>query len=299
MKTLALALLLTLSFGSPARASNDPTTLDYALSADVDSLDPHWSYDAVSLFVVHQVYETLIDFKGDALDAYEPRIATVVPSLTNGFLSKDGLTYAFPLRSGVRFHDGTQMTADDVKYSLMRFLLLDRDGGPSNLLLQGLLGVRGHERAPARPDLRPGRQGRVHRGRRLGPAAEEALRAPARHSRRLRATSCPRRRSSPTAAGTDARRPGSSTETPPRKARRFISGMNGTGPSSSRLWDRAAKKVSFGPQRRVLAQARDARPRRLSVVAESRERRRRHRDGRERRRSVERGLLDQFEGLPA
>jgi len=42
----------------------------------------------------------------------------------------------------VKFHDGTPMTGEDVKYSLMRFLLLDRDGGPSNLLLTGLLGAR-------------------------------------------------------------------------------------------------------------------------------------------------------------
>ena len=64
---LALAALLTLTFGAPAaRASNDPTTLDYATASDIDTLDPHWGYDAVSLFVVDQVYETLIDFKGDS-----------------------------------------------------------------------------------------------------------------------------------------------------------------------------------------------------------------------------------------
>ncbi len=112
------------------------------MAADVDTLDPHWGYDAVSLFIVDQVYETLIDFAGASLDTFEPRIATVVPSLHNGFLSKDGLTYAFPLRSGVKFHDGTLMTPEDVKYSLMRFILLDREGGPSNLLLFALVGTR-------------------------------------------------------------------------------------------------------------------------------------------------------------
>lgn len=140
---LRLSLALLLAFSSlPAHASSDPTVLDYAMASDVDTLDPHWGYDAVSLFIVDQVYETLIDFAGPSLDAFEPRIATVVPSLFNGFESKDGLTYAFPLRSGVKFHDGTLMTPEDVKYSLMRFVLLDREGGPSNLLLYGLVGVR-------------------------------------------------------------------------------------------------------------------------------------------------------------
>ncbi|MCR4293935.1 MAG: ABC transporter substrate-binding protein, partial [Elusimicrobia bacterium] len=124
MTRLAFAVLLALSCGPDARASGggkstESAVLDYALASDVDTLDPHWGYDAVSLFVVDQVYETLIDFKGESLDAFEPRLATVVPSLENGFLSKDGLTYAFPLRLGAKFHDGSALSAADVKYSLM------------------------------------------------------------------------------------------------------------------------------------------------------------------------------------
>ncbi|MDP3541370.1 MAG: ABC transporter substrate-binding protein [Elusimicrobiota bacterium] len=153
MTRLALAVLLAVSCGLNARASSDgksteSSVLDYALASDVDTLDPHWGYDAVSLFVVDQVYETLIDFKGESLDAFEPRLATVVPSLENGFLSKDGLTYAFPLRLGAKFHDGSTLSSADVKYSLMRFLLLDREGGPSNLLLYALVGVRSASELP-------------------------------------------------------------------------------------------------------------------------------------------------------
>ncbi len=140
----ALALLLA----APAAASTDVETLDYAMAGDVDTLDPHWAYDALSLFVADQVYETLIDFKGTSLDEYEPALASVVPTLQNAFISKDGTQYAFPLRSGVKFHDGTPMTADDVKYSLLRFMLLDRDGGPSALLLPELIGVHSTKDLP-------------------------------------------------------------------------------------------------------------------------------------------------------
>ncbi len=148
LKLLIITVAATL-IAAPVRASRDPATLDYAMASDIDTLDPHWAYDALSLFVVDQVYETLIAFAGTSLDSFDPRLATVVPTLGNGFLSKDGLTYAFPLRSGAKFHDGTTLKPEDVKYSLMRFLLLDREGGASNLLLWPLLGVRSTQDLPS------------------------------------------------------------------------------------------------------------------------------------------------------
>jgi peptide/nickel transport system substrate-binding protein len=149
MITAAL-LTLTLGFAPPARA-DDPATLNYALTSDVDSLDPDWAYDATSLFVIQQMYESLVDFDNGALDRFAPRLASVVPTRENGFLSNDGLIYRFPLRDGVKFHDGTQLTADDVKYSLMRFMLTTGEGGPAGVLLLPLTG----RRSAAGPDGKP------------------------------------------------------------------------------------------------------------------------------------------------
>lgn len=148
--TTALLLSAALAAG-PARAADDPRTLTYALSSDVDTLDPDWAYDATSLFVIQQVYEPLIAYAGTSVERFEPRLASVVPTQANGFISKDGLSYAFPLRGGVKFHDGSVMAPEDVKYSLMRFLLTDREGGSSGLLLEPLLGrstVRGPDGKP-------------------------------------------------------------------------------------------------------------------------------------------------------
>ncbi len=147
----ALVLALTLTAAAAAKASADPQTLTYLLSSDIDSLDPSWAYDATSQFAVSLIYENLIAFDGSA-DNFAPRLASVVPTKDNGFLSADGLTYAFPLRSGVKFHDGTTVTPDDVKYSLMRFLLTDRDGGPSALLLEPLTGRRTTLGPDGKPD---------------------------------------------------------------------------------------------------------------------------------------------------
>lgn len=82
----------------------------------------------------------------------EPRLAAVLPTRENGFLSKDGKTYAFPLRSGVKFHDGTEMTAEDVKYSLLRMMLTTGPGGPSQLLLVPLTGRRDALGPDGKPD---------------------------------------------------------------------------------------------------------------------------------------------------
>jgi len=152
MRRAALAALLLAAAALPARADKDTTSLTYLLSADVDSLDPSWAYDATSLFVVQQVYENLVEFDGTAVDRFGPRLASVVPTKENGFLSADGLSYAFPLRGGVKFHDGTPMTAEDVRYSVLRFLLTDREGGPSSLLLEPLTGRRSTLGPDGKPD---------------------------------------------------------------------------------------------------------------------------------------------------
>ncbi len=294
MTRFALALLLLAPLS--ARASNDPLVLDYDLAADVDTLDPHWGYDAVSLFVVDQVYETLIDFQGESLDSFEPRIATVVPSLTNGFLAKDGLTYAFPLRLGAKFHDGSVLSAADVKYSLMRFLLLDREGGPSNLLLSALVGVRNTDELP--PDQ-------------IFDLADKAI--------STEGGSVVLRLKKPFAplmsilanfghivskgyveanGGWDGRK-----ETwvkfrnPAKEKAALYARANGTGPFVLESWDRTGGKVHLVRNenywRRPAALARVN----LSFVPESRERRKRLATGVTDAAFVERRYLDQFEGL--
>src|SRR3989442_13105408 len=67
-------------------------------------------------------------------------LATGVPRVANGGIPGDGKTYTFKIRPGVKFHDGNVMTPEDVRYSLMRFMLVDRDGGPSWILLASILG---------------------------------------------------------------------------------------------------------------------------------------------------------------
>ena len=142
---LVLALVLMLVGGAgvaQGQAVRNPDTLVVVRFGDPESLDPAYAYDtASSEIILWHVYETLIFFNGGSTGAFVPMLATEVPSVANGGISRDGKTYTFKIRPNVRFHDGTTMTAEDVKYSLLRFMFMDRDGGPSWILLSTILGV--------------------------------------------------------------------------------------------------------------------------------------------------------------
>ncbi len=136
-------IVLTLGAGAPVTGQSvkNPDTFVTLRYGDPNSLDPAFAYDTSSEEVIYpNVYETLIGYDGSVLSVYVPRLATQVPSLANGLISKDGLTYTFPIRKGVKFHDGSVLTPEDVRYSMLRFMLQDPDGGPGWLLLTPLLG---------------------------------------------------------------------------------------------------------------------------------------------------------------
>ncbi len=141
---LVFALAISLAGVGTAQGQaqiKNPDTLTVQTIGDPESLDPSWIYDTASAEVNWpNVYESLIFFKGGRTDLYEPMLASAVPSVANGGVSKDGRTYTFTLRAGVKFHDGNPLTGEDVKYSIMRFTLTDRDGGPSWILLAPILG---------------------------------------------------------------------------------------------------------------------------------------------------------------
>ncbi|MDH5293749.1 MAG: ABC transporter substrate-binding protein, partial [Acidimicrobiia bacterium] len=83
--------------------------------------------------VILQVYDRLVEFGPDGPDLM-PGLATEVPSTDNGLISADGLTYTFPLREGVSFHDGSPFTADDVVFSWDRAMTMSLPEGTADLL---------------------------------------------------------------------------------------------------------------------------------------------------------------------
>jgi peptide/nickel transport system substrate-binding protein len=139
--TLALSMVVLTGIASGQGAAKNPDTLVLVRFGDPESLDPAYGYDTASseIYLWH-IYETLIFFNGGSTGTFVPMLATAVPSVANGGISNGGKTYKFTLRSGLKFSDGSPVTIEDVKYSLLRFMFMDRDGGPSWILLAPIVG---------------------------------------------------------------------------------------------------------------------------------------------------------------
>ncbi|MGE5224163.1 MAG: ABC transporter substrate-binding protein, partial [Omnitrophica WOR_2 bacterium] len=121
--------------------SKDPTTWTEATFGDPETFDPALDYESGGIAVLQNVYDTLIFYKREDPNTFIPQLATEVPSLENGGISQDGKTYTFKVRTGVKFHDGSDMTVEDVAYSIQRGLLQGGTASPQWLLTEPLLGA--------------------------------------------------------------------------------------------------------------------------------------------------------------
>jgi peptide/nickel transport system substrate-binding protein len=112
MRTRLAALLASTLLAGTAMAQGQ---LEIAIDSSPAGLDPHLITAFNSVLIVQaNIYQGLTD-----LDAS----LAVVPGLAEGWeVSEDGLTYTFRLRSGVTFHDGSAMDAEDAAASLRRVL---------------------------------------------------------------------------------------------------------------------------------------------------------------------------------
>jgi peptide/nickel transport system substrate-binding protein len=108
--TLALAGA-TAVFASAAVAEN--TAIRVAMQLEPPNLDPTGgAAQAIDAVVYSNIFEGLTRFMSDG---------AVVPGLAKSWdISEDGTVYTFHLQEGVKFHDGTTMDAEDVKFSLDR-----------------------------------------------------------------------------------------------------------------------------------------------------------------------------------
>jgi peptide/nickel transport system substrate-binding protein len=86
---------------------------------DIEGFDPGHAGALATTRVNNNVLEGLVKYAPGTVDLV-PLLATEVPSLENGGISADGLTYTYKLRQGVTFHDGTAFNAEAVKTSYQR-----------------------------------------------------------------------------------------------------------------------------------------------------------------------------------
>ncbi len=105
-----MVLAATVAFGV-AQAPAQAQTLRWASQGDAQTMDPHSQNELLTNAMNGQVYETLVN--RDKQLGIEPVLATEWQQVTP-------LLWRFKLRPGVKFHDGTPFTADDVVFSILR-----------------------------------------------------------------------------------------------------------------------------------------------------------------------------------
>lgn len=117
MMVLVLASFSVFAMGSSdseATASDDgyKDTITIALGADVTSFDPHVGKETPAVAVTNHIFDTLV--------SVDPVTDEVVPQIAESWDILSDTEYRFHIRQGIKFHNGEDLTAEDVKYSLDR-----------------------------------------------------------------------------------------------------------------------------------------------------------------------------------
>lgn len=99
-------------------AAPEDQKLRVNLRGEPDTIDPQKASFADSISVTHMLFAGLLTFDDDV--NVVPLLAKEVPSLANGGISSDGLTYTFKLRTDAKWSDGQPVTANDFEYAMKR-----------------------------------------------------------------------------------------------------------------------------------------------------------------------------------
>jgi peptide/nickel transport system substrate-binding protein len=108
--TSAVVLVFASAASTFAQTPKKGGILNYAVVAELPTSDCHATTTFATLHPVAPMYSTLLKFQGP----YDNN--KIIGDLAESYeLSKDGLTYSFKLRKGVKFHDGSDFSAADIK----------------------------------------------------------------------------------------------------------------------------------------------------------------------------------------
>lgn len=88
----------------------DQSTIWVGIPSNPVTLDPINELNHDAMAATNLIFENLVQVDPDG--HLRPQLAKAMPQI-----SSDGLEYLFELRRGVKFHDGSEMTSEDVKYS--------------------------------------------------------------------------------------------------------------------------------------------------------------------------------------
>ncbi len=99
-------------------SARDPSRIVIGTTAKIRTLDPADADNFIASNILYNTTETLYTYKGGSTELI-PQLASDFPTI-----SADGLTYTIPVRTGIKFHDGSEFNAYAMAFSLQRFLQL-------------------------------------------------------------------------------------------------------------------------------------------------------------------------------
>lgn len=126
-----VVLVFLLSFIGLAIAQIDPSaTMTIARVEETETMDPQNTTTISSIEIDAMVYDTLVVLDDELLPQ---------SGLATWEVSEDGLTYTFTLQEGASFHSGKALTANDVKYTLDRWLA--NEASPTRYTVEAITDV--------------------------------------------------------------------------------------------------------------------------------------------------------------
>lgn len=105
------ALIMTMATPSLAQIKDGRITI--ALSGGLDRLDPALTSNGTDMMILNQIFDTLLTMGPDG---------KLLPGVAKSYEAIGDNVWRFHLRDDVKFHDGSQLTAADVKFSIERIL---------------------------------------------------------------------------------------------------------------------------------------------------------------------------------
>lgn len=135
-----MVMIGLLTMLASAQMKNPDTLVAVTFGDWGTGFDPAYCYDSACGNVLDNILEPLFSYEGASATEIIPRLAVEVPTLENGGISEDGLTYTVKLRPEATFSDGSPVTAEDVEYSIERMMVYSTDVGSAGILLEPLVG---------------------------------------------------------------------------------------------------------------------------------------------------------------
>src|SRR4051794_33029382 len=116
-----IRLAIAVAAVSLSCATSIAQELKIAVAADITSADPHFFNLFPNNNLGEHIFDKLVQMDPDS---------KMIPGIATSWKPIDDKTWEFKLRKGVKFHDGSELTAEDVAFSIDRVPLVPNSPGP-------------------------------------------------------------------------------------------------------------------------------------------------------------------------